>query len=67
MLRQPNKRIGCDLCKRRVVPTYRYDRITDSYCLWICEGCERKLFTYEWDKKIEAMADFLTKVEQYKR
>jgi hypothetical protein len=23
--------------------------------------------TYEWDKKIEAMADFLTKVEQYKR
>lgn len=49
MKRQPDKRLGCDLCKRRDVPTYRYDRITDSYCLWICEGCERKLL--EWPGK----------------
>lgn len=50
MLRQPNKRIGCDLCKRWDVPTYRYDRVTDSYRLWICEGCERKLL--EWPSKL---------------
>jgi hypothetical protein len=42
------KRLGCDDCKQKNVPTYYFVHpVSDTHELWICEACLKRLLTWE--------------------